>query len=334
MDSLTFLSQLPKAKVQPLYVVHGDEDFLKRQVMQGLRRLVLGKGHEEEFDQSVYSGDRAEYAVVMDELNSLPFFGSRRLVVVENADPFVSKNRQALEKAVGQLPDMGTLVLEVKTWQATTKLAKKVPADVTIVCKAPASAKLAKWCVDWASSRKEKQLPLSAAQLLVDLIGADMGQLDQELEKLAVYVGDRKRITEEDVDRLVGRSQAQNTWKIFDAIGTGNTREALAILGRLFDENTEPLRIVGAFSLQLRRLAQVNRLSQQGQSFQSALEQAGVQPYFARGLQQQLKHLGPNRAAKLYDWLLEINLDLRGGSLLTPRTLLERLVIRLARKEK
>jgi DNA polymerase-3 subunit delta len=45
-----------------------------------------------------------------------------------------------------------------------------------------------------------------------------------------------------------------------------------------------------------------------------------------------MKHLGRRRLGKLYDWLMEVDLGLKGGSLLPPRTLLERLVVRLARK--
>ena len=62
---------------------------------------------------------------------------------------------------------------------------------------------------------------LPAARLLVDLIGSDMGLLDQEILKLAIYIGDGKRIDSGVVDLLVGNSRAENTWKIFDLIGNG-----------------------------------------------------------------------------------------------------------------
>jgi DNA polymerase-3 subunit delta len=331
MDSLTFLARHDKAKIQPVYVVHGDEDFLKRQVVQALRTLVLGEGADD-FLLSAYAGDRVDYATVMDDLRTVPFFGPRRLILVENADAFVTQNRAALEKAVTQLPATGVLVLEVKTWTATTRLAKLIDDKATIVCKAPATARLTAWCVEWCQSRHGKQLTGPAAALLVALVGQEMGLLDQELQKLAVYIGKRARIGEEEVDKLVGRSQGENTWKIFDAIGAGDVRGALAILDRLLEQGEEPLKMLGAFSMQLRRLAQAGRLVQQGKSMPAALEEVGVPPYFVQGCVQQMKHLGRARTNRLYDWLLEINMDLRGESKLPPRTLLERLVIRLARK--
>ncbi len=331
MDSLVFLERPPKGKPQPLYVLHGDEDFLKRRVLEVLRAFVLGKDGDD-LAVSTHPGDRAAFAAVYDELQTIPFFGSRRLVVVENADPFVNRNRATLEKILGKLPDTGTLVLDVKSWPSNTRLYKLVDPSAALACKAPPAYKLPQWCVGWATARHGKQLTTQAAALLVELIGPEMGQLDQELLKLAIYIGDRTRIDAADVDRLVGRSREETTWKVFDAIGQGNAKEALTILDRLFAQGEEPMRILGAFSMQLRRLAQAAALYRQGRPVAAALEQAGVAAFALKGAEQQMKHLGRRRLERLYEWLMEVDLGLKGGSLLPPRTLLERLVVRLARK--
>jgi DNA polymerase-3 subunit delta len=330
MDSLAFLEMPPGPPPRPVYVLHGDEDFLKRQVLSALRALVLGPG-DEDFGLSTLEGDKAAFAAVHDELTTLPLLGGQRLVVVHNADPFVTRHRAHLEKYLTRPAPCGVLVLEVKSWLSTTRLAKQVDAAGTIACKAPAAYKLANWCVQWAASRHGKQLLPAAANLLVDLVGADMGQLDQEMTKLAIYVDRGNRIEAGDVDKLVGSSRAENTWKIFDAMAQGKAAEALAILDRLLEQESEPLRILGAFSMQLRRLAQAARLTHQGLSLHAALEQAGFMPYNIKGGEQQLRHLGRRRADQLFDWLLEVDLGLKGFSQLPARTLLERLVVRLAR---
>jgi DNA polymerase III subunit delta len=332
MDSLTFLERSGKLRLLPMYVLFGDEPFLKRQVMRVLRQRVLGP-EADDAGLSVHAGEKAIFSAVYDELQTVPFFSPRRLVVVENADPFVTQFRGTLEKKVKELPETGVLVLDVKTWASNTRLYKLVGEEAAINCKAPAAFKLSQWCVQWARTQHQKELANPAAALLVDLIGPEMGLLDQELEKLAVYIGKRQRIETADVDTLVGQSQAENTWKIFDAIAAGRAGEALGILDRVFEQGDEPLRILGAFSMQLRRLAQAARLARQGRSLRAALEQVGVPPFALQGAEQQLRHLGRRRAARLYDWLLETNVGLKGGSPLPARTLLERFVVTLARKE-
>jgi DNA polymerase-3 subunit delta len=329
MDSLTFLDRASRSKVQPVYALHGDEDFLKRQVLRALRTLIFG-ADADDFGLSAYAGDMAEFAAIHDELETVPFLSPRRLIVVENADPFVTRFRSALEKYVNQPSPHGVLVLEVKSWPATTRLAKMVSGDSTLVCKCPPAYKLPEWCVRWAASRHGKDLADAAGRLLVSLIGPDMGVLDQELTKLAIYVGDAKVIESVDVDQLVGSSRAENTFKIFDAIAAGRSGDALTLLDRLLEQGQEPLAILGAFSYQLRRLAQAGRLSQKGVPLARALDQVGIPPFARQNSEQQLRHLGADRVDKLYPWLLEADLGLKGFSQLPPRLLLERLVVRLA----
>jgi len=328
MDSLSFLEGGGSGKLQAVYVLHGDEDFLKRQVLAVLRTLVFGPDGDD-FGLSTHPGDTATFAAVHDELQTLPFLAPRRLVVVENADPFVSNHRAALENYVSQPAPTGVLVVDVKSWPSNTRLYKMVPNAASITCKAPAAYKLPDWCVQWAAARHGKELAVPAAKLLVDLVGAEMGQLDQELAKLAVYAGSSPRIEAADVDRLVGSSRAENVFKIFDAISSGRPGEALSILDHLFAQREDPVRILGAFSWQLRKLAQADRLRHLGLSVSAAIEQAGFPPYSRQSAEQHLRHLDPARADRLYDLLLEADLGLKGSSQLPPRTLLERLVVRL-----
>lgn len=332
MDSLTFLEYGAKSKLHPVYVLHGDEPFLKRHALLALRNLVLGPD-DGGFALSTFPADKATFAAIRTELETLPFLSPRRLVVVENADPFVTRERAKLEKYVAEPAATGVLVLDVQTWTSTTRLAKLIPDGATIVCKAPAMQQLPEWCVFWCKTQHDKQLTAPAARLLVDLIGAEMGLLDQELAKLAIYAGGNSRIELGDVDHLVGSSRTENTWKIFDLIGAGKVGEALTLLDRLLGQGEDPIRLLGAFSMQLRRLVQAARLSIQGMALATALDRAGVPAFPAarRGAEQQLRHLGRRRLNLIYDWLLETDLGLKGSSQLPPRTLLERLVVRLAR---
>jgi len=331
MDALAFIDKPPDAKkLSPVHVLHGDEDFLKRQVLTVLRKVVFGS-EENEFGLSTQPGDQAEFATVRSELETVPFLSPRRLVVIDGADPFVSKYRALLEKYVSQPAESGILVLDVKSWPSNTKLAKMLPSAGSIVCKALEPYRLPGWCVKWSASQYGKELSQPAARLLVDLVGAEMGVLNQELAKLAVYVGAASKIEEDDVDRLVGSSREQNTFKIFDAMGGGQPTEALTILGRLFDQGEEPLAVLGALSWQLRRLAKAGRLAQRGPPLGTAIDRAGFPPYARHGAEQQLRHLGRRRLSRLYDWLLETDSGLKGGSQLPARTILERLVVRLAK---
>ena len=358
MDALQFLDKGGKVKRMPIYVVTGDEDFLKRRVLAALQAQLLGES-DPSFALSTYPGDKADFAAIRSELDTLPFLSDCRLVIVEKADDrgrkqvpsegekltggsedqavadgsFVSRYRSALEKYAAAPAKSGVLVLEVKSWPANTKLAKLIPDTATIVGKTPPTDRLPAWCVEWAKTANNKKLVGPAAQLLVDLIGTEMGLLDAELEKLAVYVGDRGTIDAKDVDLLVGRSRSANVFKIMDAVGEGKPNEALTILSELFEEGDVPEAILGALGFQIRKLALAARIHKHGATLEDAMDRAGVAkwPKARDSTQKQLRSLGWSRIDKLYDWLVECDSGMKGGSVLPKRILLERLIVRMAR---
>jgi DNA polymerase-3 subunit delta len=330
MDSLAFLDRADRAAVRPVYALTGDETFLKWQVLAGLRARILGN-EGGDLGLSVFPGERAEWAAVHDELETLPFLSPRRLVVVEGADPFVTRERARLERYVATPSSAGVLVLDVQSWPSNTRLAKLLPDEATIVCKAPTAQRLPEWCRARCASAHGKELAPAAAALLVELVGAGMGRLDQELAKLALYAGDAHRIEPADVDALVGQSRGENTWKIFDLIAAGRPAEALTLLDRLFDQGDDPHKVLGAFSHSLRGLARAARLHARDMPLPAAMAKAGIPPFAQRGAEAQMRHLGRRRLDRLYDWLLETDLGLKGSGQLPPRAVLERLVVRIAR---
>jgi DNA polymerase-3 subunit delta len=330
MDALAFIDKAAKAKPQPVYVLHGDEGFLKRHALAALDTLLL-EDADPDFARTVLPGITAEWSTVRADLDTLPFLSPRRVVVIDQGDPFVTKYRQVLEKYVEKPAKNGVLILDVKAWPSNTKLAKLVPEAATIVCKSPTPQSIAKWCANWAKAHHGKKIDADAASWLIELVGPEMGLLDQELAKLAAYVGDKTTIDREDVDLLVGRSRAAETFKIFEAIGEGRPAEALAIASRLFDQGEEPLALLGAFSWQLRRLAQAARHHRAGKLLPAAIEAAGFQHWARDRVEKQLRHLGRRRLDRIYDWLLEADLDMKSSDKLPQRLVLERLLVKLAR---
>src|SRR3972149_6659804 len=89
-----------------------------------------------------------------DELATASLFGSgRRLVIVDEADDFVSEHRAELEDYVAKPHRSGVLVLDVKTWPSTTRLAKAVAAcGLTIECKSLSEPQTKRWLIERAKS--------------------------------------------------------------------------------------------------------------------------------------------------------------------------------------
>jgi DNA polymerase-3 subunit delta len=86
-----------------------------------------------------------------------------------------------------------------------------------------------KWAIETAAA-EEVKLDTDAARELVDSLGGDMMMIANELEKLTVYVGDKKRIALGDIETLVLAAKQRSFYELTDAISSRDRSRALMVL--------------------------------------------------------------------------------------------------------
>jgi DNA polymerase-3 subunit delta len=277
---------------------------------------------------------------VLDELSTVALFGSgKRMVIVENADGFITRYRAELEDYVAKPRAKAVLVLAANSWASNTRLYKAIAeAGLQIECKTPTPAKLSNWLVDWAKRKHRAKLEAAAADVLAEMVEPELGLFDQELAKLAALAGDAP-ITPELVRENVGGWRVKTTWEMLDAATSGDAAEAIVQLDRLLLAGEVPIAILAQIASTLRRFAAATRIIEMAEterrriSLRQALEGAGFKPFALGKAESQLRQLGRARAGKLHAWLLEADLALKGTSSsgVRARMVLEQLIARMAR---
>ena len=332
MHATLFLKDPEQHAIGPIVVLPGGERSLKQAVIQAVSRIVLG---DEDDDASLtrFTGKDCDLTTVRDELWTVSMWSDRRLVVVDEADEFVSKNRAGLEKYFENPAKKSVLVLDVKSWPKNTKLAKKsVKIGLVLECSELSGSQLTRWVQEASREQHDKQLTRDAADLLTELAGNHLGLLEQELSKLAAYVGDRKRIGADDVRTLVGGWKAETTWAMTNAVRDGQLGLALGYLQKLLVAGEAPQRILGGISYVFRKLAQATEIARQRGQLNAALREAGVFPRDIAPSANYLRRIGRPNAENLYDWLLQADSNLKGGSRVSDRVKLEHLLVQLSGK--
>jgi DNA polymerase-3 subunit delta len=350
LHAFDFLAK-PLAEIPAVVVLFGSEAFLKRLTAQHLRAAVL---NDDDSPFSTFDGNSVEWRDIADELSTMSLFGGgRRLAIVEQADSFVSKERSRLEDYAAKPKSNGVLILQVDSWAANTRLYKAIDkTGLQVDCRPPEKtsgkrktldeSKLCKWLVDWTDQQHRAKLEATAADMLVEIIGPELGLLDQELSKLALFAGEAGKIDVQMVRDVVGGWKTNTIWELVDAAADGDSGEALRQLDRLLQAGEHPVALFGQIAWSLRRFAAATRIYQEAERgrrrlpLRDALIQAGIAHWNRKGLERaesQLKQLGRDRAGKLYQWLLETDLALKGSHSNPHRArfALEQLFLRMAK---
>ena len=89
-----------------------------------------------------------------------------------------------------------------------------------------------RWIADYCAGRSVK-IEADGARELVDALGGDMMMISNELEKLILYVGEKKRITHGDVETMVLAAKQRSLYELTDAISSKDRVRALEILNAI-----------------------------------------------------------------------------------------------------
>jgi DNA polymerase-3 subunit delta len=327
--------------------VFGDEPLLKRLALQAIRASLQSDG--EELTDRTYDGETAAWRDIHDELYTASLFSSGpRLAIVDDAEKFVTANRDKLEDYAAK-PASGVLVLLLDSLPGNTNLAKKIEkSGLAIECRVPASyrgktkvvdeKRVVKWLVERAKKEHRAKLETSAAEEMLDLVGPELGLLDTDLAKLALFVEAGQTISADLVRDIVGGWRTKNVFQIMDAAAEGRAEEAISAMAKLLDMGEAPQAIFGQIAWSLRRFADATSILQHAEktgrrmNLAQALEAAGVRPFQITATEKQLKQIGRQRASHLHEWLLEADLALKGTHSHADRGrfVLEELIVRLS----
>ena len=213
-----------------IYALVGADSFLHLQELGKIARSLGERAQRRDFD-----GETAQLADVLDELRSYSMFGggSAKLVVVRDAETFVSRYREPLEEYAAAPSDSGVLAMRMSSFPKTQRIYKLIEKQGGIVdCDAPKDA--SRWAIDRARSAHRVTLAPDAARLLADLVGADLARLDTEIAKLAIMADEAGendkaggKITAELVQDNVAFTRDREIWDLTNALAVGQTNEAL-----------------------------------------------------------------------------------------------------------
>ncbi|MEM6560948.1 MAG: DNA polymerase III subunit delta [Planctomycetota bacterium] len=251
----------------PIYALVGEVPFLQQ---QHLASIVATLGDDPQ--RVDVDGERDGLAEVLDELRSFAMFGGDKLVVVRDADDFISKHRGQLEDYAAAPADSGTLVLRCKSLPGNQRIAKQIAkVGQVLKCEPPKERELPAWIEQRARDTHGLRMEPAAAELLADLIGGELGRIDNELAKLALGVeGD---ITADTIrGGGVAFQREQQMWSMTDALSQGDKAEAVRRWRQLQQtDSSAAFRAVTWLAIWLEKTTSARRMKQRSNASDFAI---------------------------------------------------------------
>lgn len=340
----------------PLILLWGDADELKRRELARIVEARLDPA-DREFGLIRLHADEIGLQDIIGELQSGSLMAPERVVVVDNITALLNQDQRPLAKALEELPPGLTVVLieakqdERRGWRPSVAAALRRVVEANgriIACNPPRERALPGWAQEECAALG-KRMDRDAAEVLCETVGGDVDRLLREIEKVTTYVGERERVTAEDVRTVCTRFSEADVFQIMDAVGLKDSATALSLLDGVLPEGADAgdyFRFLAMMQRQLRLIWQARYLRQMGvlpgekpppevaarlpQHHNFLEATGGDKAWLAERFTRQAALFRDRQLARALDRVYQADLALKGkGPKLEPRSVIELLIAEL-----
>ncbi len=314
--------EIKQKKLQSIYLLLGREAFLMQETVQLIINAALND-EEKDFNLSIYDMEETSIDTAIEDAETLPFMGEKRVVIIKN--PFFLTSEKKKEKVEHKLdkleqylnsPAPYTILLFVAPYEKLderkkiTKLLKKQ----SIVLEMNSLSE--KDTIEWITEMAEQEVVYFSKEAIDELMvltAGDLMILNQELKKISTYVGEGGQVTPDIIRLLVPRTLEQNIFELIDNVIHRRSSEALRIFYDLLKNNEEPIKILSLLVNQFRLILQVKELSGTGYGQQQIANTVKVHPFRVKLALQQAKLFNSDELAKILLELAEADYQMKTG---------------------
>ena len=243
---------------RPIVLVYGSDLGLVRERVDTLLQGAGGDASDPfsavTIEGDILAGDPGRLA---DEARAIGLFGGRRLVHIRAGGRSFA---DALTSLLADPPQDAFIVIEAGDLKKGAPLRKLVEASQAAVA-LPSyqdDERRVTRLVETTLTSAGLTIDADARDTLVSLLGADRMASRSELEKLVLYVGDKKRVEFADVLAAIADSSTLALDDVVDAAAAGDSVEAVAAFAKARAEGIPASVVIGAA---IRHIATLHRLS-------------------------------------------------------------------------
>lgn len=254
-EERAFARHLKQEELYRVYLLYGEEDFLKTQYSKKVISQAMSGGMAD-FNLHRFEGKSIKLDEVSDALETFPMLGGKSCVVLQDLDieKLPAAELKKLKELLADPPETGVLLLLPTETGFLPKKGEKSKQIAKLAGDVGAVAEFARRSqndllrfVQGRAKETGSSFSRPAFQLLFEMCGGEMGMIASEADKLAAYCAGRE-VTEEDVRQCGCALLEGDAFQLGRAILDGSYDRAMELLSRLFDLRVEPVAVVGALS--------------------------------------------------------------------------------------
>ena len=282
----TIDEDIRNGQYKTMYLLYGDEAYLKKQYKDKLIKALVAEGDTMNF--SAYEGKGINPKELIDLAETLPFFAERRVILVENSGFFKNSCDDLAEYLLEPAASTCFLFVEEEVDKRSKMYKAVAKAGKAVEFGTQNEELLTRWILS-RLKKENKNITGNVMQLFISKTGTDMGNIDRELEKLLCYTMGRDVIKAEDVEAITTEQVTNKIFDMVNAIAEHQQKKALDFYYDLLTLKEPPMRILFLITRQFQILMNLKDMGSKGFDQSTIASKVGIPPFAVRKNQAQAK---------------------------------------------
>jgi DNA polymerase-3 subunit delta len=329
MDYNSLLRDINAGKLEKAYLFWGEEDYLIEEIVKQIITKAIAP-EAVDFNLDTFYGNEVDGARVLQAASAYPFLGERRVVIVKELQKMSQTDIEVINRYLTKPSPATCLILVAAKLNFTFKANKELKKNcVSIEFKELYERQIPGWIKQFLESKKIEIVD-DAVRLLHENVGNSLRAIENELGKVILNLGGRKRIESDDVRQVVGLSRGYSVFDLSNLVGQKKLGAALSIISRMIESGESPIGILAMITRQFSVLLKLKFALKKGTAPVQLASVAGVPGIFIHDYLAQAKNYTVLELQQAFTYLLEADVQLKSSGQ-KPRLILELLVYNLVR---
>jgi len=314
-------------KGNTILLLQGNEDFFKDEIEQFIIDHFLNPNLLD-FNLAVFYGDNVDLGRVFNTVQNIPMMDNWKVTILKKADKIDKNIANKLAEYFTIIPNNSIFILEsdgslpAKWKKILSNKAQKIN------CNSLYENQIAKWIIEHAKTKYNRKISEQDAFHLYTLCGNNLYILDNELNKIDIYLDKNLPITKEIITKIAGNSKTYNNFDLADAILNNDIYSTLKILNVLFFENNKPIVILSFLNNFIHDISKIIYLHNKGLSDNEIIKILKMHQFKYKKYKKALRIFNLPMIKKILFFLSEADINLKSGTLSQQREI-EDLIIKI-----
>jgi len=299
-----FIKQIESGNIPTVVCIVGEEPYYRDLTRRALLDAIFTDTPPDSRDITVFE-EKTDMKKLDTLINTYPFFSGRTVILITDKELLNPKaeaegkktksgvkgktkevslsKQEQFQKMLGDVPEFCTVILQAEKMDGRQKFTKFLQKETVFVDCSPVDSRyLPAWLARQAEQRGGR-LDRGAVQRIQEYLATvdnpPLQLLAAEVEKIAVYAGDRKDWTAADVDMLFSSLPEIGAFALNNAITAKNTVLALQLLAEEQKKNTYLPLLTAKLLTHLRSILMVKEGERLGRSASQIAAESHKAPF-------------------------------------------------------